>query len=259
MVSGEIRTERRGGALWITVDRRSARNAMTFAMYDRIAAICRDANADRTVRAVVLTGANEAFVAGTDIAQFADFNTAEQAVAYERRMDAWLGAIEDVSVPTVAALRGPVVGGGLAIAAACDLRVAAPSARFGVPVARTLGNCFSAANLVRLAALVGLGRVKELVFTARLIDAREALAIGLVSEVVATDEKLVPRVDELVGELGSYAPLTLRATKEMLRRIRARMLPDESADLVALCYTSADFREGVRAFIEKRKPAWRGV
>ena len=258
MVSGEIRTERRGGALWITVDRRSARNAMTFTMYDRIAAICRDANADRTVRAVVLTGANEAFVAGTDIAQFADFNTAEQAVAYERRMDAWLGAIEDVTVPTVAALRGPVVGGGLAIAAACDLRVAAPSARFGVPVARTLGNCFSAANLVRLAALVGLGRVKELVFTARLIDVREALAIGLVSEVVATDEKLVPRVDELVGELGSYAPLTLRATKEMLRRIRARMLPDESADLVALCYTSADFREGVRAFLERRPPVWKG-
>ena len=258
MVSGEIRTERRGGALWITVDRRSARNAMTFAMYDRIAAICRDANADRTVRAVVLTGANEAFVAGTDIAQFADFNTAEQAVAYERRMDAWLGAIEDVTVPTVAALRGPVVGGGLAIAAACDLRVAAPSARFGVPVARTLGNCFSAANLVRLAALVGLGRVKELVFTARLIDAAEAQAIGLVTEVVDGEDALEPRVGELVKQLASYAPLTLHATKEMVRRIRARMMPDEAADLVALCYTSADFREGVRAFIERRKPVWSG-
>src|SRR5437870_6904728 len=259
MVSGEIRTERRGGALWITVDRRSARNAMTFAMYDRIAAICRDANADRTVRAVVLTGANEAFVAGTDIAQFADFNTAEQAVAYERRMDAWLGAIEDVTVPTVAALRGPVVGGGLAIAAACDLRVAAPSARFGVPVARTLGNCFSAANLVRLAALVGLGRATELVFTARLIDAEEARAIGLVTEVVENEDALERRVGELAEQLGSYAPLTLHATKEMVRRIRARMMPDEAADLVALCYTSADFREGVRAFIERRKPVWSGT
>jgi enoyl-CoA hydratase/carnithine racemase len=206
----------------------------------------------------VLTGANDAFVAGTDIAQFADFSTAEQAVAYERRMDGWLGAIEDVSVPTVAALRGPVVGGGLAIAAACDLRVAAPSARFGVPVARTLGNCFSAANLARLAALVGIGRVKELVLTARLVDAREALAMGLVSEVVASEQALVPRVDELVTQLASYAPLTLRATKEMLRRIRARMLPDESADLVTLCYTSADFREGVRAFLERRSPVWKG-
>jgi enoyl-CoA hydratase/carnithine racemase len=257
-VSDEIRTERRGGALWITVDRPSARNAMTFAMYDRIAALCRDANADRSVRAIVLTGANDAFVAGTDIAQFADFTTAAQALEYEHRMDAWLGAIEDVRVPTIAALRGPVVGGGLAMAAACDLRVAAPSARFGVPVARTLGNCFSAANLARLAALVGIGRVKELVLTAKLIDAAEARAIGLVSEVVATEDALVARVDELAAQLASYAPLTLRATKEMLRRIRQRMLPDESADLVALCYTSADFREGVRAFIERRPPVWKG-
>ena len=255
----EIRTERRAGALWIVVDRPAARNALTFAMYDRIAAICRDANGDDSIKAVVISGSADAFVAGTDIAQFVDFKEASQALDYERRMDSWLGAIEDVRVPTVAALRGPVVGGGLAIAAACDLRVAAPSARFGVPVARTLGNCFSAANLVRLAALVGLGRVKELVFTARLIDAQEARAIGLVTEVVGSEDALEPRVDELVKQLGSYAPLTLHATKEMVRRIRARMLPDEAADLVALCYTSADFREGVRAFIERRKPVWKGT
>jgi len=258
-VTKEVSAERRGQALWITVDRSEARNAMTFAMYDRIAKLCREANDDRDVRAVVLTGAGEAFVAGTDIAQFVEFSTAEQALDYERRMDTWLGAIEDVRVPTIAALRGPVIGGGLAMAAACDLRIAAPSARFGVPVARTLGNCFSAANLVRLGALVGIGRVRELVLTARLIDTHEARGIGLVSEVVQTEESLVPRVDELVAQLASYAPLTLHATKEMVRRIRERMMPDEAADLVALCYTSADFREGVRAFIEKRKPAWRGV
>jgi len=254
----EIRTERRGSALWIRVDRPAARNAMTFAMYDRIAAICRDVNADASVKAVVLTGSGDAFVAGTDIAQFVDFKEPSQALEYERRMDAWLGAIEDVRVPTIATLRGPVVGGGLAIAAACDLRIAAPSARFGVPVARTLGNCFSAANLVRLAALVGLGRVKELVLTARLIDAPEARTIGLVSEVVASEDALEARVAELVEQLASYAPLTLHATKEMVRRIRERMMPDEASDLVALCYTSADFREGVTAFIERRKPVWSG-
>ena len=254
----EIRTERRGKALWIRVDRPAARNALTFAMYDRIAAVCREASADASVKAVVLTGSGDAFVAGTDIAQFVDFKEASQALEYERRMDAWLGAIEDVRVPTIAALRGPVVGGGLAIAAACDLRVAAPSARFGVPVARTLGNCFSAANLVRLAALVGLGRVKELVFTSRLIDAQEARSIGLVSEVVASEDVLEARVDELVEQVSSFAPLTLHATKEMVRRIRARMMPDEAADLVALCYTSADFREGVAAFIQRRKPVWTG-
>ena len=257
-MSEEIRTERRRGGLWIRVDRPAARNAMTFAMYDRIAGLCREANADASVKAVVLTGSGDAFVAGTDIAQFVDFTEASQALEYERRMDTWLGAIEDVRVPTIAALRGPVVGGGLAIAAACDLRVAAPSARFGVPVARTLGNCFSAANLVRLAALVGLGRVKELVLTARLIDAQEARAIGLVTEVVASEEALEARVDELVEQLASFAPLTLHATKEMVRRIRARMLPEEASDLVALCYTSADFREGVAAFIARRKPVWKG-
>ncbi|HYU82326.1 MAG TPA: enoyl-CoA hydratase/isomerase family protein [Candidatus Polarisedimenticolia bacterium] len=254
----EIRTERRGRALWISVDRPAARNAMTFAMYDRLAAVCREANTDTQVKAVVLTGSGDAFVAGTDITQFVDFKEASQALDYERRMDGWLGAIEDVRVPTIAALRGPVVGGGLAIAAACDLRVATPSARFGVPVARTLGNCFSAANLVRLAALVGLGRVKELVFTAGLIDAQEARAIGLVSEVVPDEAGLDARVDELVEQLASFAPLTLHATKEMVRRIRARMMPDEAADLVALCYTSADFREGVAAFIGRRKPVWKG-
>jgi enoyl-CoA hydratase/carnithine racemase len=257
-MNDEIRTERRGSALWIRVDRPAARNAMTFAMYERLAAVCREADADASVKAVVLTGSGEAFAAGTDIAQFVDFKDASQALEYERRMDAWLGAIEDVRVPTIAALRGPVVGGGLAIAAACDLRVAAPSARFGVPVARTLGNCFSAANLVRLAALVGLGRVKELVLTARLIDAQEARMIGLVSEVVAEENALDARVSEIAEQLASFAPLTLRATKEMVRRIRARMMPDEASDLVALCYTSADFREGVAAFIERRKPVWKG-
>src|SRR5438876_12142235 len=195
----EIRTERRAGALWIVVDRPAARNAMTFAMYDRIAAICRETNADSTVKAVVISGAGDAFVAGTDIAQFVDFKEASQALEYERRMDAWLGAIEDVRVPTIAALRGPVVGGGLAIAAACDLRVAAPSARFGVPVARTLGNCFSAANVVRLAALVGLGRVRELVLTARLVDPHEARTMGLVWGVGQAEAVIEPRGGEIVG------------------------------------------------------------
>ena len=99
----EIRTERRAGALWIVVDRPAARNAMTFAMYDRIAAICRDANGDDSIKAVVISGSADAFVAGTDIAQFVNFEEASQALEYERRMDAWLGAIEDVRVPTIAA------------------------------------------------------------------------------------------------------------------------------------------------------------
>ncbi len=250
---------REGGALWLTFQRPAARNAMTFAMYDLLEQTAIRANEDGAVRTLVVTGSGGAFVAGTDIAQFADVRTAEQAFAYEERMERVLGALEAVRKPTIAAIGGATTGGGLAIAAACDLRVATATATFGMPIARTLGNCLALANLVRISSLIGLARTKELVFTARIIPADEAKAFGLLNEVVSDDAALLARVNELARLVAAHAPLTLWATKEGLRRIRERMLPDEAHDLVALCYTSADFREGVRAFMEKRRPQWRGT
>jgi enoyl-CoA hydratase len=243
----------------ITFNRPQARNAFTFAMYERLAEICAEAGAQPGVKALLLTGAGEkAFAAGTDIAQFRAFRTAEDAMAYEARIDRVLSAIERCPVPTIAAISGACTGGGAAIAACCDIRLAAATLRFGFPIARTLGNCLSIANYARLYALIGPARLKEIIFTARLVEAEEAHAIGLVSEVLPDTPALLRRAEELARTVADHAPLTLRATKEAVRRIGERLRPEEAEDLILLCYTSRDFREGMEAFLAKRTPAWRG-
>ncbi len=258
-MTDELLYEVRDGIGRITFNRPQARNALTFAMYERLAAICGEIDAQRQVRALVLTGAGDkAFAAGTDISQFRDFRTAEDSLAYEAKMDRVIDALERCGVPTIAAIAGACTGGGAAIAAACDLRIAAANARFGFPIARTLGNCLSMSNYARLAALIGPARTTEVIFTARLVEAEEARAIGLVGEVLPDHAALMQRADALAAMLASHAPLTLRATKEALRRIRASMSAAEADDLVAMCYTSADFREGMSAFLEKRSPRWTG-
>lgn len=245
---------------YVTFNRPQARNAMTFAMYDRLIEICEQVGADKSIRCMVLTGAGEkAFASGTDISQFREFKTEADPIAYEQRIDKVLGTLERCPTPTVAAINGACTGGGAGIAAACDIRICEPGARFGFPVARTLGNCLSMANYTRLTALVGPARLKEMVFTARLLGAEEAKHIGLVSEVVADAAALLPRAEELARLICTHAPLTLRATKEATRRIKERMLPEEGRDLVLMCYMSQDFREGLDAFLTKRTPTWRGV
>jgi enoyl-CoA hydratase/carnithine racemase len=207
-----------------------------------------------------MTGAGDrAFAAGTDMTQFRAFSSADDALAYEARMDRVFDAVERCPLPTVAAIAGACTGGGAALAAACDIRIATVDLRFGVPIARTLGNCLSVANLARLSALVGAGRVTDLLFTARLLGAEEALAAGLISEVVADHDALITRATELADVLAGHAPLTLAATKEGLRRLRIQGADADDRDIVVRTYMSADFKEGLEAFLAKRKPNWTGA
>jgi enoyl-CoA hydratase/carnithine racemase len=241
-----VEWELRGPAAWVTFNRPDAHNAMTFEMYEQLFECCERADSDDDVRVLVLRGAGpKAFVAGTDIRQFLEFSGGEDGVEYERTIDRIVGRLEQVRVPTIALVDGFAMGSGLALSAACDLRICSTAAVFGLPIAQTVGNCLSMENYARLAALLGEARVKDIVFTARRVDASEALAIGLATEVV---EDAGARVDELCELLAGHAAMTMWATKEALRRLRP--VPDGD-DLVRAVYGSAEFRERVEAFLKR--------
>lgn len=259
-VNDEILYAVENGVGTITLNRPQARNALTFAMYERIAEICREPAAHGDPRVIIMTGAGDkAFGAGTDISQFRAFSGAEDALAYEERIEKVIGTIERCPVPTLAAISGAVTGGGASIALSCDLRIATVTARFGFPIARTLGNCLSMENYARLFALLGPALVKDIVLTARLVEAEEGQRVGLYSEVLPDHAALMARASELAQTIASHAPLTMRATKEAMRRLTAAAAHGlDGSDLVTLCYTSADFREGMEAFLGKRVPNWTG-
>jgi len=253
----DLLVRRDGPALTVTFNRPGQHNAMTWDMYDGLAAACEQADAEDQVKVMVLRGAGEqAFVAGTDITQFADFRTGADGVAYEERFGRVLRRLEDVNVPTVAAVRGFCVGGGLAIAAVCDLRVATASARFGVPIARTLGNCLSMNTYSLLTHHLGTARTLDLLLRARLLTAEDAYAAGFVSELCA-DGDLDRAVSDLVGTLAGHAPLSMWAAKEAVRRLRRASVPDGD-DIVARVSGSADFRHAVKAFTSKDRIEWTG-
>jgi enoyl-CoA hydratase len=223
-------------------------------MYDAIVEACDLADAS-PARVLIIRGSGGAFSSGTDISQFDEVRTGADGVAYERRIGAVVDRLERVRMPTIAAIDGVAVGGGCAIAVACDLRVCADTAAFGVPVARTLGNCLSIENTARLVDLIGPGRVADMLLTGRLVKAEEALAWGLASTVVRVAD-LDVATSELARMLASRAASTVTATRTMLRRLAAHRRPPAGSadDLITACYGSAEFREGVRAFAEKRRP-----
>jgi enoyl-CoA hydratase/carnithine racemase len=244
----------------LTFNRPDARNAMTWAMYDALVEACDRVDRDESVRVLVLRGAGgKAFAAGTDISQFQQFKTPQDGVDYEQHISEVLDRLERVSKPTLAQIEGVAVGAGCAIAVACDLRVATPESTFGIPIARTLGNCVTGAAFSRLVDLVGPGHAKDILFTGRLVGAADALAAGLVNRIVPADG-IESAVRDLARQIAANAPLTVHATKELTRRLLAkrRLSSPEARDLIEMCYGSADFREGVAAFLAKRPPKWTG-
>ncbi len=247
----ELQVAPEGPALVVTFDRVAAHNAMTWAMYEGLHEACERADTSPEVRVLVLRGAGEkAFVSGTDIAQFAGF-TGDDGVAYEERITRVLRRLQDVTVPTVAAVSGYCIGGGLAIAASCDLRVATVDTRFGVPIARTLGNCLSVESVALLVDHLGPARTLDLLLRARLLTGEQAAAAGFVELVDDLD------VTDLVARLAAHAPLSMWAAKQAVHRLRRNSLPPDD-DLVGRVYGSADFAGAVAAFARKERPAWTG-
>ena len=259
MVYENIIAEARGSVGLVTLNRPKALNALNARLIEELNAALAGFEADGAIGCIVITGGDKAFAAGTDIAQFRDFKSGEDGIAYERKMDRILETIERCPVPTVAAVNGFCTGGGAAIAAVCDFRIATASAQFGFPIARTLGNCLSMSNYARLAALVGPQRVKEMLLLAKLMDAPTALQVGLVSELLPDMAALHARAGALAATLAGHAPITMSVTKEALRRLQAKMGDENIDDLIRHTYGSADFKEGMDAFLNKRAPKWSGV
>jgi enoyl-CoA hydratase len=257
MSDGEVRYTRDGAIVTVIFDRPAARNAMTWRMYEQLGEACARIRGEAGLRVAVFRGAGgKSFIAGTDIAQFQAFRSSDDGFAYEAKMENYLDAVETLPVPTLAVVEGFAIGGGLAIAAACDLRIATPGARFGIPTARTVGNCLSIANYARLVVALGASRAKRMLLLAENLTAEEALTGGFVSEIVAAPD-LDRRVGELTARLAQHAPITMRVTKEAIRRLLHAGLPDGD-DLIRACYGSDDFRIGVSAFVDKREPQWTG-
>ena len=253
-MSDQLLVDRAGPVLQVTFNRPEQRNAMTWEMYDALADACEQVDADDRIRVFVLRGTGDAFVAGTDISQFQEFDSGDDGIAYEQKIARIVGRLETVRVPTIAAISGYCIGGGLALAAACDLRVATHTARFGVPIARTVGNCLSMNTHAMLVHHLGPSRTLDLLLRARLLSSDEAYAAGFVAELCAPDE-LAERVRGIAERLATHAPLTMWAAKESVRRLRLANLPDGD-DIVRTVFGSEDFKEGVASFVAKRPPEW---
>jgi enoyl-CoA hydratase/carnithine racemase len=237
----------------VIFNRPEARNALNEAMQRALPLMLDQLREDADVRALILRGAGgKAFAAGDDITQFVGWG-AKEALAHYQHLEAFIGAIEAFPKPTIALIQGFAVGAGLEVAAACDLRYASTDSRFGIPIAR-LGHTVDLRNALRLIRLVGPSRVKELLFTAELIGAEEALQIGLINRILPPDQ-IEPYTYEIARKMATYAPLSLMQSKASVQLcLDNPELRDiaEPAAIAAALYETEDFHAGVQAFLSKQ-------
>jgi len=247
----------RPGVVAVTFNRPERRNAFSKAMYGEMREMWQQLAADTSIRAVVLKGAGgKAFAAGNEISDFLEAD----AVEYETWIREMLERLFALPQVTIAAIDGVCVGGGLAVATNCDLRIATSSSRFGYPIARTLGNALSSPVLYRCAEVFGESLTREMLLASRLVGADRAYAAGGLLATVPDANALDAEVDALVDGILQASPVTLRVTKQQLRRRAAvvETAPDDEEALLREVYGGPDFAEGVRAFLAKEKPAFRG-
>ncbi|MGE0718938.1 MAG: enoyl-CoA hydratase [Alphaproteobacteria bacterium] len=259
--TGKIIAERRDGVGWLVFNQPDRRNAISQEMSDGIAVAAKAFAADPDVRVVVMRGAGDkAFTAGADISEFERVRSDATAEAeYHRRSAAAGAALKSLDKPLIAMIRGFCMGGGMAMAMRADLRVASTDSRFGIPAAR-LGVSYAQESLARLVSLVGPSRAKHVMFLARHYTAAQALEMGLVDEVVEPDA-LEATVTAMAAEIAGNAPLSIRASKAMIDDVMldaAQRDPERMATLARACFDSEDYKEGRRAFMEKRRPAFAG-
>jgi enoyl-CoA hydratase len=243
-----------GNIAQITFNNPAARNAMTWQMYEDLKSICDDLAKKSDVRAVIFRGAGDkAFVSGSDIEQFVGLKKDE---AYEQAVDRIFKSLQELPIPTIAVIEGLAVGSGLLMATACDFRISTPDARFGIPVAKTLGNCLSPGNLAWISAHLGIPMVKKMLLTAELVRAPELLESGFLYQIVDS-AAITEAANILAKKMAVLAPITQKSSKLGIARLLRSNLPD-CTDLMRETYNSQDFREGVTAFLEGRPPKWTG-